>query len=313
MTCLHSISLPTKPITGNEQQLVRFLVRGNNESGRGKDLPAARRLESERQASVQGMDLMQALSLRRQIIRAITPSWKYYATNGQGKNMGDESGQRNYSECFEKIVFSSLRDGHFDLCSCFLSQVDQMDTVNAFYKTKFLEFAKEKQILIINSWNATTSLVTDGSRVWRSGDCFCCSRPFKRQSPHLPTIDRPAVCSNCRVDSIPLSPTRNLQVTSTPDILFVTPIIINGETINWIDLKAYYGSHLLVSNKQYSKNKSLAILRLQAKNEKYRAAYGPGALLFLRGFHRGLVLYFAGTLLLDASNFDVSVLNQQGG
>lgn len=64
---------------------------------------------------------------------------------------------------------------------------------------------------------------------------------------------------------------------TTPDILFVPPININGVLINWIDYKAYIGvPGTFIAGK----------IREQAK--RYRTAYGPGAVVFRDGFVHGM-------------------------
>lgn len=135
----------------------------------------------------------------------------------------------------------------------------------------------------------------------------------------LPSTLNPAMCSDCRqrVSLIPLGPGRNLILTNTPDILFVEPVLINGTLVNWIDLKAYYASFIIVSDNRYSSQAQVSkgqvpMFKVKGQIERYNQAYGPGALLFLRGFHINLVDgFFKGTLLLDASSFDISQFDIQ--
>jgi hypothetical protein len=77
----------------------------------------------------------------------------------------------------------------------------------------------------------------------------------------------------------------------TPDIVFKTPIVINGIKIHWLDYKDYMGcpdSILYDSNIKQS--------------SKYNAIFGNGALLYHYGF---VSMTIPGTLLLDASSLDI--------
>ena len=76
----------------------------------------------------------------------------------------------------------------------------------------------------------------------------------------------------------------------TPDILFTTPVRINGAEVNWIDYKNYVGADI-----QF----------LRASNRKQAARYtdkfGPGAFAYSGGFVEGVTI--PGAILLDARVF----------
>jgi hypothetical protein len=75
---------------------------------------------------------------------------------------------------------------------------------------------------------------------------------------------------------------------TTPDILFIRPILINGTEIYWIDYKDYVGAPRTFLTKK---------MRDQAK--KYTDAYGQGAFVFNGGFIEGLSV---GAVLLRAQD-----------
>lgn len=83
----------------------------------------------------------------------------------------------------------------------------------------------------------------------------------------------------------------------SPDFLLLDDVIINGHKINWIEAKAFYAA---ASNINAPAG---AIGSLPAKAQRYAAAFGPGAFVFLRGFSRDLIPRFErySTLLLDAT------------
>lgn len=76
----------------------------------------------------------------------------------------------------------------------------------------------------------------------------------------------------------------------TPDILFEEPIIINDQTIHWIDFKSYAGCDATFL---YKKNVE------QAK--KYNEKFGPGAIVYRHGF---VEMSIPDTLILDAREFE---------
>ena len=81
----------------------------------------------------------------------------------------------------------------------------------------------------------------------------------------------------------------------TPDILFTTPVYINGTEVKWIDYKDYVGTtiHFL-----YSSNSD------QAK--RYHNKWGPGALCYHHGFVSGMTIN--STLMLDARALPINLL-----
>lgn len=79
----------------------------------------------------------------------------------------------------------------------------------------------------------------------------------------------------------------------TPDILFKTPITINGVSIHWIDYKDYMGcpdSILYDSNVKQS--------------AKYNAIFGNGALMYHYGF---VDMKIPDTMLLDVASLDIKL------
>jgi len=76
-------------------------------------------------------------------------------------------------------------------------------------------------------------------------------------------------------------PETNQNSQNTPDFLFTSPIQINGNPVNWIEVKTYYGCGSLTSRK-------LPIGKVPAQAARYSDAHGPGAVLFGQGFHESL-------------------------
>ena len=78
---------------------------------------------------------------------------------------------------------------------------------------------------------------------------------------------------------------RTIYKQITPDIIFIKPVIINGKTVNWIDCKAYYGAWIIHKDSRYGNS---PLNKIPKQIERYNNAYGQGAILFLRGFHKRL-------------------------
>jgi hypothetical protein len=87
----------------------------------------------------------------------------------------------------------------------------------------------------------------------------------------------------------------------TPDILFTSPTSINGRMCAWLDCKAYYGTSLLMHNK------NIPVGRLSADVEKYTREFGHGGFVFGQGFNTDLQSFLGPTVtLLDATPLDMS-------
>ena len=90
---LQSLEWPFTPVTGSETSLVLVLIPTKKlEKGRGCDLPPDRISAIEAAAASSGMNLFQALSLRRQLIRARVGSGSQFHS-GTMMAMGSELGQ----------------------------------------------------------------------------------------------------------------------------------------------------------------------------------------------------------------------------
>ena len=80
----------------------------------------------------------------------------------------------------------------------------------------------------------------------------------------------------------------------TPDILFRSPVLIDGQRVSWVDAKDFYGSGLAMADGKH---------RVQV--EKYTAEWGPGAVVFSGGLSDALRLG-DDCLLLDGSQLPTS-------
>ena len=80
-------------------------------------------------------------------------------------------------------------------------------------------------------------------------------------------------------------------ITNTPDFLILDDLYINGQKINWIDAKNFYGL-----NTQYVKN------RIKQQTKKYLNAWGTGSIIFNLGFSSELKLQ--GILFIDYYSFE---------
>ena len=92
-------------------------------------------------------------------------------------------------------------------------------------------------------------------------------------------------------------------VTSTPDFYFPRGVVINGQIVNWLDCKTFYGSSSLAE-------RCFVYKKVSRQISKYTAAYGRGAVLFLCGFSSDLRLKrgFDDVLLLNSGPLDVASL-----
>ena len=79
--------------------------------------------------------------------------------------------------------------------------------------------------------------------------------------------------------------------TNTPDFLILDDLFINGEKINWIDAKNFYGL-----NTPYIKK------RIKHQTKKYLDAWGPGSIIFNLGFSSKLMIN--GILFIDFYSFE---------
>jgi len=84
---------------------------------------------------------------------------------------------------------------------------------------------------------------------------------------------------------------------STPDLLMIDLVEINGVPISWIDAKHFYGANLSFPRKKTKKQVG-----------RYVDEWGTGAVVYRHGFCAGLKV--GGALLLDSSPLDLSRLIQ---
>ncbi|GIQ82568.1 protein of unknown function with TPD sequence-motif [Kipferlia bialata] len=82
-------------------------------------------------------------------------------------------------------------------------------------------------------------------------------------------------------------------VTATPDLLLLDPVTINGHPVHWVDAKCFYGADLPLPKKSAQKQAA-----------RYTKHFGPGAIVYMRGFCDALDV--PGALLLDATPLDLS-------
>lgn len=73
---------------------------------------------------------------------------------------------------------------------------------------------------------------------------------------------------------------------NTPDFLIKSDLFINGQKINWIDAKNFYGSNI-----PFVKEK------IKKQTEKYLKKWGPGSIVFSLGFNEKL--HYNNILLID--------------
>lgn len=80
------------------------------------------------------------------------------------------------------------------------------------------------------------------------------------------------------------------KATNTPDFLILDNLWINGQKINWIDAKNFYGL-----NTHYIRK------RIREQTKKYLDAWGTGSIIFNLGFGSGLKI--PGILFIDYCSF----------
>ncbi len=82
---------------------------------------------------------------------------------------------------------------------------------------------------------------------------------------------------------------------NTPDFLIGSDFYINGQKINWIDAKNFYGSNIeFVSEK------------IKKQTEKYLKTWGPGCIIFSLGFNENL--HYNNIILIDYN--DIKLINK---
>lgn len=81
------------------------------------------------------------------------------------------------------------------------------------------------------------------------------------------------------------------KVTNTPDFFILDDLYINGNKINWIDAKNFYGS----------KSKFM-IKKIKAQTQKYIDTWGSGAIIFNLGFNSELNI--SNILMVDFVSFE---------
>ena len=78
---------------------------------------------------------------------------------------------------------------------------------------------------------------------------------------------------------------------STPDVVFLDSVFINGARVHWIDSKCYYGS---AGSKMFTQ-------KLKKQIDRYDTAFnGRGAIIYKFGFSAPLMETLPQTLLLDS-------------
>lgn len=86
---------------------------------------------------------------------------------------------------------------------------------------------------------------------------------------------------------------------STPDVVVLDDLYINGQRVRWIDSKNYYGS---AYSKHFAK-------KMVEQSERYDLVFmGSGALIYRLGFSQKLATALPHCLLLDHGPLDVSYL-----
>lgn len=95
-----------------------------------------------------------------------------------------------------------------------------------------------------------------------------------------------------------------IRETGTPDLIFHTPVRINGQWIHWIDCKLYFGYGL------NAEHKGMPMTNLKKKCARYAENFGgKGAVLFMCGFNKALLsIVSPHATCLDASNIDLTEL-----
>jgi len=89
------------------------------------------------------------------------------------------------------------------------------------------------------------------------------------------------------------------QPGGTPDFLLDPPVRINGARVRWIEVKRFFGTGLVAGLRPW-----LPVLKMRAQLERYKAAFGPGALVLISGHSETFAARWPDILLLDASELD---------
>lgn len=77
---------------------------------------------------------------------------------------------------------------------------------------------------------------------------------------------------------------------NTPDFLIKSELYVNGQKVNWIDAKNFYGSNI-----------PFVTEKIKKQTEKYLKTWGPGSIIFSLGFNEKL--HYNNILLIDYRNF----------
>jgi hypothetical protein len=90
----------------------------------------------------------------------------------------------------------------------------------------------------------------------------------------------------------------------TPDILFTSPVSINGQLVKWLDAKLYYASAMFADNTRIPNGK------LKKRAQRYNGHFGgKGAFVFGQGFCADLENIVVNAMLLDATPLDMTPVN----
>lgn len=295
------IQWPLRPIQGNEKTLIQILIpNGKKESGRGRDLPKSRQMQIEKCAAPLQMNLMQALSLRRQLIRA-TPGFRF-----ETKDMGSQSGQIDYSQKFEDATAVFLKKNGIE----HLNDNDQKALCRDALVQRAVAMCGDGLTVRMALWAHQGRFVSrgrNGNVPLYEGPCFGCFEGCAKNIA-LPTLGRLHFCKDClKVSADTPNPGVKISSESTPDFLLLDSVVINGQAVHWIECKAYYGSSMLTKDKKYEK---LPVNKIRGQLDRYTETYGTGAVLFLQGFHHNVD--FGQTMVLDATPLDLTDLFSEG-
>jgi len=90
----------------------------------------------------------------------------------------------------------------------------------------------------------------------------------------------------------------------TPDFLLTSPLLINGQPAQWIEVKNFYGVGLVDGLKEWMPH-----VKMQRQVAKYTDTFGPGAVLFSYGYSEALRRRTpAGVQLVDAGQLSMPAL-----
>jgi Protein of unknown function TPD sequence-motif len=85
--------------------------------------------------------------------------------------------------------------------------------------------------------------------------------------------------------------------TSTPDVVVLDDLYINGKLVKWIDSKCFYGSA----------GSSLFVKKLNSQSKRYDEVFaGSGAIIYRLGFSMPLQEKLPHSLLLDSGLLETS-------